>query len=162
MAQHDPGLPREHEPDSLVGRARVVSSPEEADVAILRLVAPWEQRGDGNEIESFLYAGSLAFPSEELDRIRAIAWTVPTVVDVYLDQAAAIIAELTQFVAALIVNYGASDEAVVQVLFGDAEPQGRLPFDIPSSMDAVLASRSDVPFDTEKPTFRFGFGLTYC
>jgi hypothetical protein len=69
---------------------------------------------------------------------------VPTVGDVYLDRAA-IIAELTQFVAALIVNYGASDEAVVQVLFGDAEPQGRLPFDIHSSMDAVLASRSDVP-----------------
>lgn len=59
------------------------------------------------------------------------------------------------------MNYGASDEAVVQVLFGDAEPQCRLPFDIPSSMDAIVVSRSDVPFDTEKPTFRFGFGLTY-
>jgi hypothetical protein len=28
-------------------------------------------------------------------------------------------------------------------------------------MDAVTASRSDVPLDTENPLFRFGFGLHY-
>jgi beta-glucosidase len=46
------------------------------------------------------------------------------------------------------------------VLTGEATPQGHLPFEIPRSMDAVRASRSDVPFDTEDPLFRFGHGLS--
>ena len=62
---------------------------------------------------------------------------MPTVVDVYLDRPA-ILAELSQSPPSLIVNFGASDEAFAQVLFGDAEPQGQLPFDIPSSMEAVI------------------------
>jgi beta-glucosidase len=36
-----------------------------------------------------------------------------------------------------------------------------LPFDLPSSMAAVVASRPDVPFDTADPLFRFGHGLRY-
>jgi beta-glucosidase len=42
-----------------------------------------------------------------------------------------------------------------------SEPQGKLPFDLPSSMAAVVASRPDVPFDTADPLFRFGHGLRY-
>ncbi|HEY0185966.1 MAG TPA: hypothetical protein VGC67_00620 [Cellulomonas sp.] len=37
--------------------------------------------------------------------------------------------------------------------------RGRLPFDIPRSMDAVRASRPDVPRDTVDPVFRAGAGL---
>jgi beta-glucosidase len=147
-------------PEALAGRADVVTTPAEADVAILRLDAPWEQRGEPGGWESFFHSGSLAFSGEELDRLRGIAVTVPTVINVYLDRPA-ILADLSLFADALIVNFGASDEAVVQVLFADTEPKGRLPFDIPSSMEAVIAHRSDVPFDTENPTYRFGFGLTY-
>nr|WP_231979939.1 glycoside hydrolase family 3 C-terminal domain-containing protein [Tessaracoccus coleopterorum] len=44
---------------------------------------------------------------------------------------------------------------------GVHEPQGRLPFDLPSSMEAVVASDPDVPFDTADPLFRFGHGLGY-
>ena len=44
---------------------------------------------------------------------------------------------------------------------GEREPLGSLPFDLPGSMDAVIASRSDVPFDTAEPTFRFGHALRY-
>jgi beta-glucosidase len=35
------------------------------------------------------------------------------------------------------------------------------PFDIPSSMAAVAASRPDVPFDTADPAVRFGHWLRY-
>jgi hypothetical protein len=47
------------------------------------------------------------------------------------------------------------------VVFGVAQPEGSLPFDLPRSMAAVEASRSDVPFDTADPVFRFGHGLRY-
>jgi beta-glucosidase len=59
------------------------------------------------------------------------------------------------------VNFGASSEAYLAVLFGSGEPKGALPFDIPSSMAAVEASRPDVPFDTANPTFHFGNGLRF-
>jgi beta-glucosidase len=141
-------------------RAVMVNTPAEADVAVLKLSAPFEQRGDGTTVESFFRAGSLEFPAAEIARITEICATVPTIVDVYLDRPA-VLAPIAGPAATLLANFGASGEAVVRVLFGDAEPLGNLPFDIPSSMKAVEASRPDVPFDTVEPTFRFGDGLRY-
>ena len=51
---------------------------------------------------------------------------------------------------------------MLDVLVGDARPEGALPFDLPSSMAAVEANRPDVPFDTADPLFRFGHGLRYA
>jgi beta-glucosidase len=64
-------------------------------------------------------------------------------------------------VASLIVNAGASGEATVRVLFGEAEPGGNPPFGIPSSMAAVEASQPGVPPGTEAPSFRSGHRLRY-
>jgi hypothetical protein len=44
----------------------------------------------------------------------------------------------------------------------DRRPHGRLPFDLPSSARAVEDSRSDMPFDTADPLFRFGDGIGFC
>jgi beta-glucosidase len=141
-------------------RAVVVDSPELADVAVLRLSAPWEQRGNPGEIESFFHAGSLAFPEAEIVRVTEIGKTVPTVVDICLERPA-ILADIEGATASLIANYGSSDEAFLKVLFGELEPLGRLPFEIPSSMAAVEANLPDVPNDTENPTYPHGFGLRY-
>lgn len=146
---------------AVLGRwATVVATPEEADVAVLRLVAPWEPRGNAGELENFFHAGSLDFHADQLEHIRAIARVVPTIVDVYLDRPA-IVGSFVDDVESLIVNFGSTDEAFVSVLFGEREPLGRLPFELPSSMAAVLASKSDVPDDTGDPTFGFGHGLRY-
>ncbi|WP_265520190.1 glycoside hydrolase family 3 protein [Oerskovia flava] len=136
--------------------ATVVGSPAEADVAILRLSAPYEERGPG--FESFFHAGSLDFPDDVLAHVREVAAAVPTVVDVYLDRPA-ILTPVVAAAAAVVVSFGSSDEALCDVLFGRAAPQGRLPFDLPRSTAAVEASREDVPFDTVDPLFRCGHGL---
>lgn len=145
---------------ALGDRAELVGTVQEADVAVLRLKAPYEPRGEAGSIESFFRAGSLAFPAAETSRIAAICQAVPTVVDVYLDRPA-ILAGIAAAAATLIANFGSAPEALIPVLFGEAEPQGQLPFDIPSSAAAIEASRPDVPFDTASPTFRFGHGLRY-
>jgi beta-glucosidase len=135
----------------------VVDSPAEADLAILRVQAPFEQRG--TVFESFFHAGSLEFSDEVRDHVAEIAAVVPTVVDVFLDRPA-IVGPLVEAARAVVANWGASDVALLDVLSGAASAHGRLPFDIPSSMAAVEASRPDVPFDTIEPLFRFGHGLT--
>jgi beta-glucosidase len=135
-----------------------VERPEDAEVAIIRTHTPYETRGIG--FEAFFHAGSLEFPPAELERLQAVCRTVPTVIDITLDRAA-VLTGLVDAAAAIIADYGASDEAALDVLTGRAAPEGALPYDLPSSMAAVEASREDAPFDTEAPAFRFGHGLRY-
>ena len=60
----------------------------------------------------------------------------------------------------MLADYGASDAAVLDVIFGAATPQGKLPFELPSSMEAVRQQKTDLPHDSENPLYPFGFGLT--
>lgn len=146
------GMPRE------VAEAfgTVVDDPADADVAILRLHAPYEQRA--TTFENFFHAGSLDFDEATLAHVREVAASVPTVVDVFLDRPA-ILAPIVDVAAAVTANWGASAGALLDVLTGAVPATGRLPFDIPRSMAAVEASRPDVAFDTVDPLFRFGHGL---
>lgn len=145
------------DPELAAQYGEVVATAEEADAAILRLHAPYEERA--TRFENFFHAGSLAFPEDVLAHVNDIAATVPTIVDVFADRPA-ILDSVVESAAAVTVNWGASAAALLDVLTGIADPQGRLPFDLPRSMAAVEASRPDVPFDTAEPLFRFGHGLS--
>ena len=147
------------DPAAVQPYARVVADVADADVALVRLKAPYEARPGG--FEAHFHAGSLEFPAAETERLRALCATVPTVVDVYLDRPA-ILTEIAASAAALLVSFGSSADAFTDVVFGSAHPEGRLPFDLPSSARAVEESRSDVAFDTADPLFRFGDGLGYA
>jgi beta-glucosidase len=85
---------------------------------------------------------------------------VPTIVDIYLDRPA-VIPEIAQQSAALLANFGASDAAVLDVIFGRFAPSGKLPFEMPASIEAVQRQKADVPYDSGDPLFPFGHGLTY-
>jgi beta-glucosidase len=85
---------------------------------------------------------------------------VPTIIVLYLDRPA-VIPDIVDSAVAVIVEYGASDEAVVAVLFGEGMPEGSLPFEMPSSMRAVREQHADVPSDSRDPLFPLGFGLRY-
>lgn len=147
------GIPEE----VAAGYGQLVDTPADADVAVIRLKAPFEQRTNG--FEAYFHAGSLDFDPEVVAHVQEVAAAVPTVVDVFLDRPA-ILGPIVEAAHAVTGNWGASPDAVLDVLSGAAQAKGRLPFDIPSSMAAVEASRADVPFDTADPLFRFGHGLT--
>jgi beta-glucosidase len=134
-----------------------LQSPDAADVAVVRRNAPFEPRTNGM-LESLFHAGDLDFKEPELSALLALARTVPTVLVLHLERPA-VIPELVEACAAVLAVFGASDEAVLDVLFGRARPEGRLPFELPSSMDAVRAQLEDVPGDSRDPLFRFGYGL---
>ncbi len=140
--------------------AKVVSSPEEADFAILRLNTPWYPVETKNFIAASFHHGDLDFKAKEKKEILNLLKRVPTIVNIYLDRPA-VIPEITQYAAAVIADFGASDKSVCEVLFGNSEPQGKLPFELPSSMNAVRDQKTDVPYDSQNPLFEFGFGLKY-
>lgn len=135
-----------------------VASPQEADLAVVRLTAPFEPRND-LFLEAWFHQGSLDFPPGLIHRLARIADHCPLVVVVTLDRPA-ILTPLVPFVSALVADFGSSDAAVLAALTGKIAPQGRLPIEIPRSMDAVRASREDVPSDTHDPIFPLHFGLS--
>ncbi|MFK3676850.1 glycoside hydrolase family 3 protein [Microbacterium sp. NPDC090218] len=145
------------DPEVAASFGEVVETPGEADLAILRLQAPFEERA--TMFENFFHAGSLEFPAEVVSHVREVAAAVPTVVDVLADRPP-ILTPIVEAAAAVAVNWGASGAALLDVLSGAVAAQGKLPFDLPRSMAAVEASRPDVPFDTADPLFRFGHGLS--
>jgi beta-glucosidase len=53
------------------------------------------------------------------------------------------------------------DLVLFEMIFGEFNPQGKLPFEIPSSMAAVRGQQEDMPDDSVAPTFIFGHGLIY-
>jgi beta-glucosidase len=143
----------------LAGRyGQVVDTPEEADFAILRLQTPYEKRE--GFLDGLFHAGDLDFKGPDLAHIMEVCGKVPTIVDIYLDRPA-VIPEIVVQSFALIADFGAADSAVLDVIFGQFSPTGRLPFELPSSMEAVRAQKEDLPCDSENPLFPFGFGLSY-
>ncbi len=138
---------------------QVVTDVDMADIAIVRLQTPYEPR-NSDFLESMFHAGNLTFSEAEKLRLLELMARVPTIVDIFLDRPA-VIPEITDQCVALLGNFGASDAAVLDVIFGRFTPTGKLPFELPSSMEAVRAQRSDVPGDSENPLFAFGHGLTY-
>lgn len=140
----------------------VVTDPKQADVAVVRLNAPFERLHPQYVFGQFFHEGSLAFRDGDPDyeAFKAASAAVPTIVTVYLDRPA-ILTPLKGRARAIIANFGVSDAALIDVLTGRAKPQGKLPFELPSSLQAVAAQRPDLPHDSARPLYPFGFGRTY-
>ena len=146
-------------PEVAADYGQVTEKIEDAELAILRLKAPYEQR-NGSFLERLFHAGRLDFSEDEKQRILGIMARVPTIVDIYLDRPA-VIPEIAEQSVGLLADFGASDRAVLDVIFGRFSPSGKLPFEMPTSMEAVQRQKEDVPHDSESPLFPFGHGLTY-
>jgi beta-glucosidase len=140
--------------------AQVVETSDEADFAILRLETPWVPIDGQNEFARGFHHGDLDFKGEAKAEILTLLESTPTIVVIYLDRPA-VIPEISAASKALLADYGASDESVLNVIFGKAHPEGKLPFELPASMEAVRNQKADLPYDSNNPLYPFGFGLAY-
>ena len=138
----------------------VVNTPQEADIAILRLNTPWVPVETDIPMAKGFHHGDLDFKGTQKDSILQLLNTVPTIVDIYLDRPA-VIPEISAKAKGLLADFGASDAAVLDVVFGKYKPGGHLPIELPSSMEAVRNQKEDVPYDSQNPLYKFGFGLSY-
>ena len=85
---------------------------------------------------------------------------VPTVFLTTLERPL-ILTNVRPHATALLGDFGISDEPLLALIAGKMLPSGHLPFELPSSLEAVKQQKSDLPHDSQSPLFPFGFGLHY-
>ncbi len=102
----------------------------------------------------------LTIPAARLTPVRALMQKKPTIIVMQFDSPY-VIPELANESAALLATFGVADDPLFDVLMGKFNPTGKLPFELPASMDAVREQLEDLPYDSKAPLFKFGAGLNY-
>ncbi len=140
----------------------VVANLQDAELALIRAETPHQLLHPNYPFGATQHEGDLDFKDNDanLRALREAAAKVPTIVTVMLDRPA-ILTNVKPLVSAMFGDFGISDEALLDVISGKARPEGKLPFELPSSMEAVRQQLSDVPYDSHDPLYHFGFGLRY-
>ena len=146
-------------PEAFGPFGEIVDDPEDAEVVVKRIETPFEPRDD-NFLERFFHQGRLYYTTEELEDILGVIGSRPSVVIANLERPA-ILTEINEASTALLAEFGTSDEVLARLLFGEERPEGKMPFELPSSWEAVEAQMEDVPYDSKDPLYEFGHGLTY-
>ena len=138
----------------------VVDDPASADVALVRTATPFETLHPHHFFGSRQHEGRLDFRPEDAD-VKAIVGAsayVPTIVAVEMDRPA-ILTAIQPMARAMLVSFGASDAAVLDVISGRAVARGRLPFALPRTMADVVAQRPGLPDDEAIPLYPRGSGI---
>ena len=109
-------------------------------------------------------ANTLEITPSQQEMLEAIAETGTPIVVIVLMGRPSILTWCAENVDAILVAYYPGTQgavAIADVLFGIYNPTGKLPVQIPRSMEQVRRQKSDEPFDIEDPLYDFGFGLSY-
>ena len=137
----------------------IVENVEEADVVLVKRQTPFDPRNQ-YILEQFFHQGRLFYTPEEMAPIIAYAKKKPVISIVNLERGA-ILTPLEAHSQALLVEFGATENVLADLLFGERQPMGQLPIELPRSQEAVENQMEDVPYDSENPLYPFGHGLRY-
>ena len=140
----------------------VVSNAKEADVAIVHAPAPFQSEHPGYFFGSRQHEGRLNFIETDAGyvELQHLSGKVPVVFVTTLERPL-LLANVKDRVTSLVGDFGIADGPLMEVLIGKLKPQGRLPFELPSSSAAVAEQKSDLPHDSKQPLYPFRFGLQY-
>ncbi len=142
-----------------------VRAAQNVDVVVLAL-------GEGSYCETPGNITDLTLGEPQLKLAEALLKTGKPVVLVLVQGRPRIINRIADGVKAVLMAYNPSNEggtAIADVLFGDANPSGKLPFTYPRTPNGLI-NYDHKPFETEntafgnmafKPQFAFGEGLSY-
>ena len=108
-------------------------------------------------------SANLEFPQEQTELVRALRRAGANVVEVVLMNRPYVMNEMVELADSVLLAYRpgvtCGAQAVADALFGETPITGRTPFQIPRSMEQVLAQREDMPKDIEDPLVDYGFGI---
>lgn len=146
--------------DEVLKYSGVTTSADDADVVVLKLDAPYDPGAARYMVERLFHQGSLEFSREVKEKLLKRIQSKPTIVVMNLDRPA-VFPEINQFSKAVIGDFGSQGDVILDLIFGKFKPSGKLPFELPSSMEAVMKQQEDLPHDSENPLYPYGFGLSY-
>jgi beta-glucosidase len=141
---------------------QVVQDAKDADFAIVRAPAPHEMLHPNYFFGSRQHEGRLWYTEQDpayVEFLRASA-VVPTVFVTTLERPL-VLTNVTPHASALLGTFGIADDPLLGLIVGQLAPAGRLPFELPSSREAVEQQKPDLPHDSKDALFPFGFGLSY-
>src|SRR5678816_2619872 len=142
-----------------------VRAAQNVDVVVLAL-------GEGSYCETPGNITDLTLGAPQLKLAEAIIATGKPVVLVLVEGRPRIINRIADRIPAIVMAYNPSNEggtAIADVLFGDVNPSGKLPFTYPRTPNGLI-NYDHKPFETENtsfgnlafnPQFSFGDGLSY-
>ncbi|HVF22340.1 MAG TPA: glycoside hydrolase family 3 N-terminal domain-containing protein [Pyrinomonadaceae bacterium] len=163
-----PGSTSNNNPTSLeeeVDIPAAVQAARSADVVVLAL-------GEGSYCETPGNITDLTIGEPQLKLADAIIATGKPVVLVLVEGRPRIINRIADRIPGIVMAYNPSNEggtAIADVLFGDVNPSGKLPFTYPRTPNGLI-NYDHKPFETEdtafgnmafRPQFAFGDGLSY-
>ena len=151
--------------DEEVDIAKAVSEAKNSDVIVLCL-------GEGSYTETPGNITDLTLPEPQLKLAEALIATGKPVVAVLVEGRPRVISRIADKVPGILLALNPSSEggtAIADVLFGDYNPNGKLPFTYPRNPNNLIMYDHKL-FETEetafgnkanKPQFEFGTGLSY-
>ncbi|MDD3212148.1 MAG: glycoside hydrolase family 3 N-terminal domain-containing protein [Eubacteriales bacterium] len=108
-------------------------------------------------------SATLEFPEDQIALVNELDAAGVNVISVVLMNRAYVMTPVDTASDAVLIAYRpgvtAGAEAVAHALFGDSAISGKLPWQIPATMDSVLLQREDLPKDIEAPLYDYGFGI---
>ena len=145
----------------------VVKKSSDADVIIMYVHTVFNENQESglnrifdNFLSKLFPNGDLRFNRNIINKIKEYSKEKELIVIVDLNRPA-ILDDIKKSTSSLIGTFGVSDQVIFEGIYGRFNPSGKLPFEIPSSMDAVLNQKEDLPDDTLNPTYEFGYGISY-
>lgn len=69
--------------------------------------------------------------------------------------------EINAAIEAVIADFESQDEIILEMIFGKLRPSGKLPIEIPFSVEVFNNQFEEVPYNYKDPLYKFGHGLSY-
>ncbi|MEO0572594.1 MAG: glycoside hydrolase family 3 N-terminal domain-containing protein [Bacteroidota bacterium] len=139
---------------------QIVSDAADADVIIKKLPTPSSPPQGDDLLERFIPQGRLDFPEDEKTEILELIMSKPTVTVLEMTRPS-VVPDINAASQAVIADFDCEDDIILELIFGKFNPTGKLPIEIPSSVEAVVNQKEDVPYDSNNPLYPYGHGLSY-
>lgn len=146
---------------AIAGYATVVADPAAADVILFKFDTPHTPVENPKFfLERMFLQGRLDFPADQKREMLDLIKTKPTI-SIFTLHRPAVIPNINAASQALIVDFDCEDGVIAELIFGKFRPTGKMPVEMPSSVQAVEDQLEDVPHDSKDPLYPYGAGLTY-
>ncbi len=137
---------------------KIATLAKECDVVIVAVGEP-----------SYMHSGpwgvdGLELTASQQEILEAVKETGTPIVTVVLLGRPYILTWCDENVDAILIAYYPGSQggiAIAETIFGMNNPGGKLPVQMPRSLQQVFDQESDISFDIEDPLYDYGFGLSY-